>query len=164
MKKHFYNLSINLGLLISGLITIISGGVIQIAYHIGNHGSIMSTHNVLGINYEGWAQIHKDSIVLFSLLMILHFYLHWKWFKVVIEKRLIAKNKQVLILSVVFVLSAITGFIPWIIGMTEGNIIVRNTFVEIHDKLAIILTIFLIWHIIKRLKWFVNVYVKLKNS
>lgn len=38
----------------------------------------------------------------------------------------------------------------------------RKTFIEIHDKLAIILTIYLILHIIRRMKWFFTTFDKIK--
>jgi hypothetical protein len=80
--------------------------------------------------------------------------LHWKWYKTVIKKRLVAKNIQVLTLSMLFVLVAITGFIPWFIDLLKGDEILRKAFIEIHDKFAIILSVYLILHVIKRLKWF----------
>jgi len=98
MGKNVNRLIINLGLLIFGIATAFSGWLIQIKYHMGNHGNIDINQAVMGINYQGWSVIHKISIVALSVVMICHVYLHWKWYKGVITKRLFSKNQQVLIL------------------------------------------------------------------
>lgn len=154
MGKNINQFIINLGLLILGIATVFSGMLIQVKYHMGNHGNIAINDFVIGINYQGWSAIHKISIVALSLLMICHVYLHWKWYKVVITKKLISKNQQVLILSLLFVVVAITGLTPWFIDLLNGDEMQRKVFIEIHDKLALILAIYLILHIIKRLRWF----------
>ncbi len=160
----FYSLFINSGLLILGLLTVFSGLLIQVEYHIGHHGKIALNNHVLGISYNGWSDIHKISIIILSILMIFHISLHWKWYKVVIRKKLVAKNRQVLTLSVVFILVAITGLIPWFIDLMKGDLMLRKTFIEIHDKLAIILSVYLILHVIKRLKWFITTFNKLVST
>ncbi|MCK9305583.1 MAG: DUF4405 domain-containing protein, partial [Bacteroidales bacterium] len=109
MRKNIYSFMTNLGLLISGIATIFSGILIQIRFHMGNHGNIALNENVFGLNYQNWSLTHKISIVALTLLMIYHIYRHWKWYKVVITKKLIAKNQQVLILSLLFVFVAISG-------------------------------------------------------
>jgi hypothetical protein len=165
VEKHFNSFIINLGLLISGLLTVFSGLIIQIEYHIGYHGNIAINEQVFGISYYGWSDIHKISIVILSFLMIFHISQHWKWYNVVIKKRLVAKNIQVLTLSVIFILVAITGLIPWFIDLMISDSMLRKTFIEIHDKLAIILSVYLILHVIKRLKWFfTNFENKLINT
>lgn len=162
MKNPSFNLKINIGLLFGALIVIFSGFLLQVKYHLGNHENIAANNNVFGLNYYSWSSIHKISIVMLSLVMIFHIYLHLKWYNTVIKKRLISKNNLVLTLSVLFVLVAVTGFIPWIINLLEGNLMVRKTFIEIHDKLAIILTIYMILHIIKRLRWFLTTFKNIK--
>jgi len=131
---------------------------------MGNHGNIAINDNVFGINYRGWSVIHKVTIVILTLLMIYHVYHHWKWYKGVILKRLLAKNQQVLILSLLFVFVAITGFTPWFIDLMNGGDMTRKAFIEIHDKLTLILIIYLILHIIKRLKWFFTTFEKIKKE
>lgn len=156
MDKNINRFIINLGLFISGLATIFSGMSIQIKYHIGNHGNIAINDNLFGINYQGWSTIHKIAIVILFVLMIYHIYHHWKWYKAMITKKLITKNLQVFTLSLLFVLVAITGLIPWSIDLQKGDEMLRKVFIEVHDKFAIIFSIYLILHIFKRLKWFIN--------
>lgn len=161
MRSSSLGFKINIVLLFSGLFAIISGLLLQVEYHFGNHFSIPANKIVFGVSYFGWSTIHKISIVALSLLVIYHIYQHWKWYKVVIKKRLFVKNQQVLIYSFLFVLAAITGLTPWFIHIFNGNEFLRKAFVEIHDKLAIILSIYLVLHIIKRLKWFYTTFAKI---
>lgn len=161
MKKDINKLVINLGLFISGIATLFSGMLIQIEFHMGNHGNIAINDIVFGLDYLCWSAIHKISIVTLSLLMIYHLCHHWKWYKVVITRRLIKKNQQVLILSLLFVLVAITGVTPWFIDLLQGDELQRKVFIEIHDKLALILSVYLILHVVKRLKWFFTTFAPL---
>jgi hypothetical protein len=154
MWKNINRFIINLGLIIFGIATIFSGMLIQVKYHMGNHGNIGIADNVFGINYQSWSAIHKISIVILSLFMLYHIYHHWKWYKGVIVKKLIMKNQQVLILSLLFVLVAITGITPWFIYLLKGEEVLRRLIIEVHDKLALIVSIYLILHVNKRLKWF----------
>lgn len=164
MGNNINRFIINLGLFIFGIASVLSGMLIQLKYHMGNHGNNTMNGSMFGINYQGWSVIHKISIVVLTVLMIYHIYQHWKWYKIVITKRLFAKNQQVLIFSLLFVLVLITGLTPWIIDLLEGDEILRKTFIEIHDKVAIILTIYLILHIIKRMKWFFTTFEKVRNK
>ena len=161
LGKNINRFIIYLGLFIFGIATVFSGMLIQVKYHMGNHGNIAINDYVFGINYQGWSAIHKISIVALIVFMIYHVYQHWKWYKVVITKKLIAKNQQALILSLLFVLVAITGLIPWFIDLLKGDEMLRKVFIEIHDKLAIILSVYFILHIIKRLKWLFTTFEKM---
>lgn len=164
MKKQLSKLSINLGLLICGFLGVVSGLVLQVTFHIGNHGGEAMNGHVRAIGYKGWSDIHKVSILLMSILMIIHIYLHWKWYKTIINKRLFRKNKQVLTLSVIFAAAAISGFIAWIIDFMNASQSIRNTFIEIHDKVALVLVVYLILHVIKRLRWYVSTLNKIKDN
>jgi hypothetical protein len=164
MRKNIYRFIINLGLIISGVATVFSGLLIQIKYHMGSHGHSAINDTVLGMSKKGWSDIHKTTILVLSALMIYHIYQHWEWYKVVIRKQLIAKNKQVIILSIFFGLVAITGFIPWSIDFLKGGEMLRKVFIEIHDKLALIFSVYLLLHMIKKLKWFFSAYSHLHSG
>jgi len=173
-------LLINTLLFFTGIIMTYSGMVLQIGFHMGGpHGEKIVTNSqstqyeqiraidpnqiVSGLNYHDWSSWHKYTIVVFSLLMIYHFYLHWKWYKVVITKHLISKNKEALGLSVLFLLVAITGLIPWFIDLTGGTINLRMLLIEIHDKITLLLVVFLLIHFVRRAKWFATAYTKFKK-
>jgi len=183
MKRTFDNFLVNNLLLVSGLVMVFSGLVLQLGFHMGGPDEhqvsaqgvqfqsmqyeqlreIDTNKMVCGYNYPGWSTIHKYVIVFFSLLMIYHTYIHWKWYKGVITKHLIGKNRQVIILSVLFLLVAVTGLVPWFIDLSGGTGIFRMLFIEIHDKITFVLIGFLILHFVKRAKWFVTTYTKLKR-
>lgn len=160
MEKTNNRLAVNLGLFVGGVAIVFTGMLIQLRYHIGNHGHIAVSNDVWGIAYNGWSALHKVSIVVFSLLMVYHVSQHLKWYKVVIQKRLMAKNQQVLVLSILFVLVAITGLTPWGINLLQGDQTTRKILIEIHDKLAIILAVYLLLHVAGRIKWFLHAFRK----
>ena len=154
MKSLSFSLKINLGLLFIGLLAMFSGLLLQVGFHIGNHFSIPTNKIVFGMSYSGWSAIHKISIVILSLLTIYHIYQHWKWYKAVINKKLFIKNQQVLIFSLLFIFVALTGLTSWFIDLLKREEILRKAFVEIHDKITLIFSVYLVLHIIKRVKWF----------
>lgn len=183
-KQIFNNFLINILLLVSGLVMVFSGLSLQLGYHRGGPGGqqivvheaqhhsmryeqvrgIDASKKVHGFNYSSWSTIHKFAIVFFSLFMIYHIYAHSRWYKGVVTKHLIGKNIQVIVLSALFLLVAVTGLIPWIIDLSGNSIILRIFFIEIHDKLALVLIVFLMLHVGNRLKWFFSVHQKLKKQ
>jgi hypothetical protein len=155
---------INLGLLLFGSAMIFSGLLIQISYHHGHHGEIDTSHLVLGLNYFNWSDFHKISIVLISIGMIFHIIWHWKWYKTVVQKKkLVVKNRQAIILTAIFILVAITGYISWFIKLSGGSDLSRKFFIEIHDKITWVLFLYLILHVRKRFKWFFTAFKKVKK-
>jgi NAD-dependent dihydropyrimidine dehydrogenase PreA subunit len=182
-RRTFNNFLINNLLLISGLLIIFSGLALQLGFHMGGHGehqsgsrgmqfesmqyeqlrAIDTNKIVFGLNYADWSSIHKFVIVCFSLLMIYHTYVHWKWYKGVITKHLLGKNIQVITLSVLFLLVAVTGLIPWFIDLSGSSSVLRMLFIEVHDKITLILIVYFVLHFIKRAKWFSKTYAKLKR-
>jgi hypothetical protein len=163
MKSPVLRFVINLGLLLFGSVMAFSGLLIQFSYHMGNHGGIDTNNMVLGINYSGWSEIHKAAIIMVSVLMIFHIIQHWEWYKTIVKKHLVTKNLQAITLSIIFIFVAITGYIAWLIRLAEGDDTTRKGFIEIHDKLALILFVYLILHISKRLKWFMTSLYKLRK-
>ena len=160
-KRIILKLLVNLGLLLFGSSTVFSGLLIQVKYHMGNHG-IIDNNSVFGINYAGWSDIHKVSIVFITLISVFHIIQHWDWYRIIIKKKLITKNKQTVGLTLVFIVVVITGYIPWIINLIGGNEITRKTFIEMHDKLALVLLVYFILHVSKRLKWYIITFKKLE--
>ena len=159
MRKTAANLTVNLVLLLGGLIMAFSGFLIQIEYDIGGRNA---NERVLGFVYSTWYEVHIFSSIFVVVIMIFHIIQHWKWYKIVFKKRLIARNRQVLFLSLIFLLVAITGLIPWGINLGNGNQTMRETIIEIHDKIAILLFFYLVFHVVKRFKWYNTAYKKIK--
>lgn len=164
-----------------GLIMIVSGLTLQVGFHLDKprdrHFIGQAIHSQLetrdelndtstkiwGFSYSSWSTIHKTAIAIFSILMVYHFISHYKWYKTVLTRKLVGKNIQVITLSAVFLLVAITGLIPWLLHLTGSTSIFRFVLIEIHDKVALILVVFIILHLIKKNKWFKSTYLKLRN-
>ena len=153
--------SINIILFVCGIAIAFSGFTIMFQYHMGHSGDINTTDKFWGLNYFNWSGIHKFFGVVMSLLMAYHILLHWKWFKNVLLKKLFKKNIQVLILSVIFIVTCLSGFIPWLLLPENGNDFTRRFLIEIHDKTGLILIVYLVLHVSKRFKWFKSTYAKL---
>jgi len=143
---------------------VFSGLLLQISYHMGHHGGIDTNHLVLGLNYFNWSDIHLISIVLVSIGIVFHIVLHWKWYMVVLQKRkLVFKNQQAILLTIVFLIVALTGYIPWFIKLGGGPELSRRDFIEIHDKITWVLLVYLVFHVTKRFKWYFTTFKKVKK-
>ena len=156
--------SLNILLFASSIATAFSGLTIMVHYHMGHHGDISMTDTLWGFDYGGWSVIHKLATVVLSLIMAYHILLHWKWYKNVLHKKLLKKNRQVLLLTVIFIITSATGLIPWLVLSGDEMHITRRGILEIHDKMGIMLIVFLILHLSKRFKWFTGTYSKLKEN
>ena len=162
-KGPILNLSINLGLLVFALVMVFSGLYTQINFHMRHHGG-NAGGSAFCLNYYGWSSIHKISAVIVTALMLVHFVTHWKCYKTIIKKKLFAKNRQVIILTLIFIIVAITGYIPWLIKATGRIGITGKIILEIHDKLALVLLIYLILHVVKRFNWYKKAYKQCRNT
>ncbi|MBN1663914.1 MAG: DUF4405 domain-containing protein [Deltaproteobacteria bacterium] len=164
-KNPSFPFLINLGLLVFGAAMIFSGLLIQIGYHMGHHGEIDAGHLVFGLNYFTWSLIHKMAIVIISIAMVFHIVLHGKWYQTVLRKKeLFFKNQQVIVLTIVSILAAITGYLAWFINLSGGTEFSRKFYIEIHDKIALILMVYLIFHVAKRFTWFLTAFGKIRSK
>jgi hypothetical protein len=153
MNKYIFNLINNIVLLISGVIAAVSGLTMQVGFHMhGGHEGGLNT--VMGFAFHEWSLIHKVSIVIMTLTIIYHFIIHWKWYKGVLSKHLIRKNRVSVYITIVFVLVAITGLVPWFIDLSGGSHHARMGFIEIHDKFTLLLVVLMAIHIVKKFKWY----------
>lgn len=159
-KKNIISLMTNLGLLLFGFLMAFSGFLIQIRYHMGhNHEMHNST---LDNDFCFWADTHKISSMFFSFLVIYHFIIHLKWYKTVFIKKTAGKNKLQLLLVFVFILVAISGYIPWILDLTGRSELIRKFFIEIHDKITILLFFLIIVHFIKKFRYYITSFKKIR--
>jgi hypothetical protein len=157
------SLATNLGLLLVGAAMAFTGLLIQFKYHMGHHGKSDANAVVLGLDHPGWSNAHRIAIVAVSVLAILHIALHWTWYGTVLRKRLFSKNLLSVTLTIVFGLAAITGYVPWLAGLAGASATIRRGFVEVHDKLALVLFACLLVHVAKRATWFVHAFKKLNG-
>lgn len=150
----------NATLLLAGSILAFSGLLLQAIYHVGP-GRSDKQLQTLGMNYCGWSDLHVVAMLAVSLLMIIHVTLHWKWYVTVVRARRFTKHRLVLTLTLVFVVVALTGYAPWLIRLTGGAELARRAVVEVHDKLALVLCVYLGIHTFRNLPWFLRAARKL---
>ena len=157
------SLATNLGLLLAGAAMVFTGFLIQFKFHMGHHGRIDAKAVVLGLDHSGWSSAHKISIIAVSVLVIVHIVLHWNWYGTVLRKKLFSKNRLAVTLTIVFVLVAITGYVPWLAGLAGASVALRRGFIEVHDKISFVLFGCLLLHVAKRSKWFFHSFKKLNS-
>jgi predicted neutral ceramidase superfamily lipid hydrolase len=114
--------------------------------------------------YPAWSSCHKISIIIMSFLIIFHIALHWEWYKTVIRKKLLSRNKLVITLAIIFIIVGVTGYIPWLVKLLGGSDWTRRIFIEVHDKITFLLFACLIIHVTKSFRWFINAVEKVKKS
>lgn len=156
-NKLLRSLITNIHLLISGVIVIASGFLIQINYHLGR---LSPQDSIWGIDHNIWCMVHKWSAALFVLLITYHIYIHARWYRGVFKHRLLRKHRMVIFLTLLTLVVSITGIAPWLIDIFEGNQLIRHITIEIHDKIAILFSVLILWHCIYRCRWYINVIRK----
>jgi hypothetical protein len=160
-KRQVISCITNLGLLPASAAMAWSGLVIQLNYHMGHHGAINKASLVLGMTHAGWSDIHLTAIAIVSFLAVIHIILHWKWYKTIVLKKLFAKNHLIITLTAIFIAVAITGYTPLFVKWSGGSEVIRKSFIEIHDKLALVLLIYLMIHVSQKFRWFISSFKKL---
>ncbi|MBP7738235.1 MAG: DUF4405 domain-containing protein [Spirochaetes bacterium] len=147
-KKQFYLNLFNLALF---LLLAITGLLLQVNYHMHH---LPNGREVLGLNRHGWLLLHKLSAVMSLAGITAHCLLHRRYIATttrrIIARRSLAKVPSSYYTVVLYVLASLTALIPWIFfGQGHGHGGGRR-FVEIHDKLTLLLIIVTAAHIISR--------------
>jgi NAD-dependent dihydropyrimidine dehydrogenase PreA subunit len=151
----------NVGLLLFGALMVFSGLWIQGSYHLGHHGAIDEARLSLGLRYAAWSSLHKIAIVVVLALTALHAIQHGPWYRAVIRKRLFAQHKEACLVTVLFVVVALTGLAPWAVDALGGPAPARKALIEVHDKFAALLSGLLVWHVARRARWFMAALAEL---
>ncbi|MFA5404840.1 MAG: DUF4405 domain-containing protein [Ignavibacteria bacterium] len=148
-KRSISNITeIDLALAISGFYFILSGLLIQFKYHM--HDRFHQTL-LLGMDYTKWNAIHIIASLLGLLLICIHVYHHRKWYFRIFKNKKLPKQKPTLIISIIFVIMAITGLLALTAKYLNLNDM-RFMFIEIHDKFGILLSVLLTGHFLRRSK------------
>ena len=105
--------------------------------HIAGH---FSTHEV----WHNWAVFHTLVSLAFVVLEVLHIQTHWGWYKGLITKGIGKKSKVTLCLSIIYLITSLTGII--LLGVCDC----QSDIGMWHYRLAIILTIIGLGYFIKR--------------
>ncbi len=151
-RANFY---VNLAALVPFLVTIATGMVLQLQYHMHH---LPDCSPVLGLGRHGWLTLHKISAVT-SLACILHHCAHhWKFIVTVTKKKLYRKKMSSAVVSyylfVIFVPTALTAILSWTFMTGRA----RFMLVEVHDKLALLLVFVFSAHLVTRAGWMVKTY------
>ena len=136
-------------LLIAGICCAVSGMLLQLCFHMG-HGGRGPWHTVWGLCYHTWSGVHQVTSLLLFVGVVLHLLRHGRWLRRIISRRSVGKHAQVAALTVVFVLAAALGFYAWGISMVPHAAGARHLFIEIHDKITLVLIVLLGMHVWKR--------------
>jgi hypothetical protein len=130
------------------LIVATIGILIQINYHLGRKSDEFL---VFGFDRAIWNSFHSIFSFLFILGLIYHLYLNFPSLKNMftygkksIPKKLIVSR----ILTLIIIFMVITGLVSYVNNLT-GNQEIRFMFIEIHDKLGIIISILFILHFVQ---------------
>lgn len=108
-----------------------------IVLHITGHGS---NHDL----WHNWAVCHILSSLIFLVIAILHVRQHWGWYKGIVRNGIGNKSKITVLLSAIFLLVSVTGFI--LLGVNGANSGIGLW----HYKMGIVTIAFSIGHILKR--------------
>lgn len=163
LTRNVLSLVTNVGLLLAGTAMAWSGLLLQAVYHVGR-GRLDRHARAWELDYSAWSNVHVTAALCVSLLMIGHVSLHWKWYTTVIRRKLFAKNRLVVTLTLIFLAVTITGYTPWAIRLTGGSELARRAVIEVHDKIAILLCVYLGIHTFRNLPWFFRALRRLGAS
>ena len=148
ISKATRNYILNLTTLIPFLLLLISGIVI-LRYHGGESYETVT----LGINGHTWLWGHRILALIVIPLIVIHLWFHGYWIKKLFsfkQKNKGKNNDMNLVLFVVFILTALTALISWIIfsGKPAAELLR-----EVHNKLGFALIFFFIVHLVNYFKW-----------
>jgi thiosulfate reductase cytochrome b subunit len=156
ISKSSRNYYLNLITIIPFLLLLISG-IVVLRYHTGEAYETIT----LGLNGQKWLTVHRIFALIVIPLIVVHLWLHGYWVKRLFSYKQKSKGKNNdmnIALFVVFILTALTALISWIVfsGKPAADLLR-----EVHNKLGFALIFFFIIHLANYFKWLVNKTKKL---
>lgn len=122
------------------LITFVPSSATGFILHWAGH---QSNHEL----WHNWAVAHVISTLLLTILVAIHIYGHWGWYKSLFKGGIKNKSRVTIVVSILFVVLTISGTFAFTVP--EGP----NSHIGIvHYIIGIISTIFFVGHIVKRHK------------
>ena len=140
---------LNLSLCVTGILSAGSGFLLQFIYHMG-HGRTTLEDLVWDRPYAFWSMFHKLTSLFFVILIAIHLKWNWKWIKRVVTSRSFQKHREVFVFTAVFGMAAVFGFTAWMVSDLAHTPGLRECIVEVHDKITLVMFVFLCTHIWKR--------------
>ncbi len=156
VKLNFY---INLLNFIPFLLVIITGLILQFKYHLHH---FPDHYTIEGLDKSGFLNLHIISAAISLAGIIFHCILHWKFISAVAKKIFIKKSgfKLSFLLFVIYLATVLTSFASWLF-FNQGDS-ARFVLVEIHDKVALLLVVFSVLHLVKRSGWMIRNFQNIK--
>lgn len=146
MKKEYRTL-LNITNIIGGAIIIFTGVLIQLNYHMHH---LPDNSLILGFDRISWRWIHTLSSIFFLIWLIYHNWINLKTIKAFFLSK--KKSPKYHLLSIILLgillLMAITALLALANNLLD-NQEQRFTYIEIHDKIGILMSILLIIHFIQ---------------
>lgn len=121
-------------LIVVFIVSAISGFCLHMAGHGNNHEI-----------WHNWAVFHGLGSALFLVVIVFHVTTHWGWYMGIIKNGIGKKSKVTAVLSVMFLLLALTGIA--LLGVDGAN----SRLGMLHYKAGIIMIVIAFCHIVKRL-------------
>ena len=129
---------------ITALVTLILSFLTGIMLHVAGHQDV---HEI----WHNWAVRHIAATLFFTISIGVHIYGHWGWYKSLLRKGLGNKSRVTVILSIVMLVTALSGDI--LLFLHRGP----NTGLGLwHYVIGIIFTVIAFGHFLKRLRILVN--------
>ena len=129
---------------IAVLLTFLPASISGFILHASGHNGI---HEI----WHNWAVTHIFSTLAFTIVVGIHIYGHWNWYKTLIQKRLGNKSRVTVFLSLLMLATIITGNI--VLFRHQGP---NSHFGLWHYIIGILFTVIAIGHVLKRLKILIN--------
>ncbi|MGL4805395.1 MAG: 4Fe-4S dicluster domain-containing protein [Bacteroidales bacterium] len=129
---------LNTGIIIIGVPTIGSSVILELA----------GGKTFMSLPFNNWVWLHLISVLLFSIIICLHIFIHWKDIRFYNWKY---KSKITKWLTYLWILTGLSGIPATILFISDHT---HNPVGGIHGKFGILLILFALFHIRKRLSWF----------
>ncbi len=156
------NFCVNLLNIIPFLFLIISGSILQIEFHLLK---LPNDYLIANLNRADWLVLHKISATISFMGVIIHCILHWNVIiinsSILFVKKTIKRIPLSYYLFLVAIPTTFTAMFSWVFIHSKSNN--RTIFIEIHDKIALIVIILSIIHILSRLKWMLNIIKRIRT-
>ncbi len=140
-----------------------TGLILQIEYHMHH---LPDASYVMGFNRPEWLGIHKLLAVVSLAGIAVHCVSHSK-FIASTTRRLFDKTYRGRIASsywlfLVYIPTLLTAMASWL--LLGGNELSRRSLVEVHDKLALVLVVLSVVHVVTRFKWMVKTFQRIHGT
>lgn len=136
--------------LITFALTLYSGVLLQIVYHMGHH---QAEYAILGLDRAGWLNVHLAGMALTMMAIGVHLSFNAGSLKALFVAnnyiRRSARTRVTFWLGVIFCATALTGITAWPMQESPAS----RMLIEIHDKLGPVLIVLAVIHIWQHGSW-----------